>query len=1072
MAVIYYKREQVYKGDETKFRSLTGNEVDANFYFLRGYDIESVGVDKEAGELILKRVNGDVLKVSANDLVGDITVRFDQDNGVLYVKTKDGEQAIDGFLSEKTGAKVSTDYTLSGDGTSNDPLSVSDMEKTGVFAAADEYKDLTSASTLTDRLFDNMPDGYRVVTKETVSPYGELYSYSEVLRMIHDLAENSSEWRVPSKADWDKMLNSLERENDDCDADESNPHSVKDTSVWLGNKAGRLLKSSSELWGEGAGNSGEDGFNILPVGYLEDTRDGDANGTFGKYAAFWTTTPESENGETMFVKRFDDIDKSGNTQSKVYQEGWDPRKKISVRLVKDYTSDNFNETEYISALGINVPCVLMKDSHTIWTRVNIAPMAYVSEPYELGEWSGATEKVVFLINEWDELNEKWIKRELTDGQGVILKKGLEDGKDYHLYVVTKHDDELDFEDIADVMQGEIEEEIGQELDEIRDDISALTQEVADEVTARTAADQELSDRIDAISGDAGEMAEKLEELEGKINSETTAREDADNALGQRIDDLNTALGDEISSRVTADEAILGEIAVVSGATDTLRADLTTETEERETADNALSDRIDAEAAERAAEDEAINSALADEASARTEADDELSQAIDTLREDVESADAELNNLLAEVNSALTQEIADRIAGDEEQYAEMDRRVEEERQKRKDEENRAQFVEAQLSQRITNEVNDRTNADNEINQRIDDLENTVEVNRVVAGDGIMIEVDENTTISMKVDDATNTIVFGPDHQLLSKLDIQYINGEIKLIANNNEIGSVDTSEFVKDALIKKVEIVYQDGRPYLKITWKTAGEPDDVTLIPLDDLVDVYSAGNGLDLTDSVFSVKIANDSEPFLTVGAGGVKLAGVENKIDEKVNLEKLAREASVIGNAVTDITPEQANSQTLLRVISGSSKFYASNDASDMRYKSNSLEGTIDNIIASASDEAQARQDADTALGNRIDSEESARTAADSAINDALAAATARINELESQLASATSRIEELEEATSDEAIENKIKGVVANLLTGTASQIAITPVYKVGMPETIENLKELNIKFADDAQFLSEI
>jgi len=46
-------------------------------------------------------------------------------------------------------------------------------------------------------------------------------------------------------------------------------------------------------------------------------------------------------------------------------------------------------------------------------------------------------------------------------------------------------------------------------------------------------------------------------------------------------------------------------------------------------------------------------------------------------------------------------------------------------------------------------------------------------------------------------------------------------------------------------------------------------------------IDTYTAGNGIDITDKKVSVKKDATSEAFLTVGADGVKLAGVQTAID-----------------------------------------------------------------------------------------------------------------------------------------------------------------------------------------------
>lgn len=63
MGITYYSRLTTAPWvtgttDSTKKCSLTGAEVDANFNFLRGYDVESLYYDEVRKELVLKRVNG------------------------------------------------------------------------------------------------------------------------------------------------------------------------------------------------------------------------------------------------------------------------------------------------------------------------------------------------------------------------------------------------------------------------------------------------------------------------------------------------------------------------------------------------------------------------------------------------------------------------------------------------------------------------------------------------------------------------------------------------------------------------------------------------------------------------------------------------------------------------------------------------------------------------------------------------------------------------------------------------------------------------------------------------------
>ena len=46
--VTYFKLKSEFEGDYTKHCGLLGEEIDENFYFLRGYDIEDIIVDENS----------------------------------------------------------------------------------------------------------------------------------------------------------------------------------------------------------------------------------------------------------------------------------------------------------------------------------------------------------------------------------------------------------------------------------------------------------------------------------------------------------------------------------------------------------------------------------------------------------------------------------------------------------------------------------------------------------------------------------------------------------------------------------------------------------------------------------------------------------------------------------------------------------------------------------------------------------------------------------------------------------------------------------------------------------------
>lgn len=104
-------------------------------------------------------------------------------------------------------------------------------------------------------------------------------------------------------------------------------------------------------------------------------------------------------------------------------------------------------------------------------------------------------------------------------------------------------------------------------------------------------------------------------------------------------------------------------------------------------------------------------------------------------------------------------------------------------------------------------------------------------------------------------------------------------KIQLLGIDNAVVSeIDATPFIRDGMLNNVE--YDAETNTLTFTWNTAaGEMSDTVV--LSDIIEPYTAGNGLELSGNEFAVKVDAASEGFLTVGADGVKLAGVQDAID-----------------------------------------------------------------------------------------------------------------------------------------------------------------------------------------------
>ena len=117
----------------------------------------------------------------------------------------------------------------------------------------------------------------------------------------------------------------------------------------------------------------------------------------------------------------------------------------------------------------------------------------------------------------------------------------------------------------------------------------------------------------------------------------------------------------------------------------------------------------------------------------------------------------------------------------------------------------------------------------------------------------------------------------------------------------EISRVDASKFVKDGMLDSA--TYNAKTHILTLTFNTAAEKS-VIDVDLGTLVDTYTAGDGLYFSDEGnhnFAIKIATDSEKFLTVDANGLKVSGIgkaisdaKTELEGKISAEKTRAEAA----------------------------------------------------------------------------------------------------------------------------------------------------------------------------------
>lgn len=502
--IIYYKLDAItngYIGDITKNCGLKGEEIDGNFNFLRGHDIESISFD-ENDNLVIKRYDGSVLTTVKTEKP-EYNFAYDTNFGILTIITPNGEEILlEGFYTEK---QIHHDFTLDGTGLQNNPLKISNLAQTGRYFPA-----IKLVETLPS---ENVAKFDRYVTKEKISRFGELYNISTVNAFQQKLKENNSKWRVPTKEDWDSLLNFVDCENPE--------HGSSNDENYYGEFAGAALKST-HYWNAFNGKVLSDdiyGFSILPMGYVNDNYN-----SFGNTTAFWSST-EFENSGKYFVKCFD------YNSEQVGLKLLDDKNYLSLRLVKDYKIDEISDTEVVE--GTTIKCLHIPGHNLIWSKENVilTNMQGVTpeewKDYENIESEDDSYVVRFFINEWN--GNSWDKQELKEGVGIVLYEG-EYGRMHEWMVIDGV-----LTDVSEFIKPEFANEINNVNSKIDAEIERAVSVEESIVSHVNTLENDLTNTVNFINSKIdNEIISLNDNINGEVNKLTTKIDETVNALDNKF----------------------------------------------------------------------------------------------------------------------------------------------------------------------------------------------------------------------------------------------------------------------------------------------------------------------------------------------------------------------------------------------------------------------------------------------------------------------------------------------------------------------------------------------------------
>ena len=579
------------------------------------------------------------------------------------------------------------------------------------------------------------------------------------------------------------------------------------------------------------------------------------------------------------------------------------------------------------------------------TRVQA--MAYLKETFAIGRTNSdnaslPAEPLVLLYNDTPlDIANGITEAKRLETSNVLLAIGrggdgvnVFNNQDYFVIDFAKHEEDIveltsNIENILDIIK-----EVNDTIAEMKDAIAKNANDIAEIIKKiGEKGDNSLKDTVygfiqgayDAIDAEVNRASDAERELQHNIDMANAAVATEKERALQAESDLQTHINTEEAARIDGDNdnrsAIEAETLRATGAETELRGNLQAEV-----------DRAEGEEAR-------IEGLLTDEIARATAKEGELNAKIDDTNA----------HLLEEINRASLAEQA------------LEDAIKLEEKTRRDNDDALQGQITALNQALQAESTERTTQDLLLSQRIDENAKQIKENKVSSsrktititgptenGTNIDVNVDNKTIVvnesgtlsvssdalvqyvgenAINVSDVTGgtkiiSLVVNPNDKILTN-DVQGLlatlslkwnhadatgeKDEIQLIGKDGiVISRIDVADFIKDGILDNVVLNSADANnPYLSFTFNSASGKETIN-VPVKDLVEIYFAGNGLELNENTFSIKIDNSSEVFLTVSTDGLKLSGIQTAIDNaKLEVQStITNEVEVLTTAISNLT------------------------------------------------------------------------------------------------------------------------------------------------------------------------
>lgn len=437
-----------------------------------------------------------------------------------------------------------------------------------------------------------------------------------------------------------------------------------------------------------------------------------------------------------------------------------------------------------------------------------------------------------------------------------------------------------------------ETELHNSDDAINTELLSVKNKLEAETTAREAFDNTIKATVDSHTQSLTDINSSLNEVKSELAEETNARELADANLTNSIATNTTAIDKEVTRAKESEATISDTVAKNEETFETFKEATNASIQGLKDADTVLKELvtdkvtdINAEIATVKNDVKTVTDGLTVEIARAKEAEAKLTTDVADNKKAIADEVKRSSNKDAEIENTLATHVGkfdDFKEATNEKLAALTTSTEAVTAKANEIENAYKVADTTLQTNIDKEVTRATAAEDKITTNLSaEIERAkteeASISSKVADNTTSIKAEETraTAAEAELAEKVNTKVATVEIRKNSASDLQYT-----LYVDEKPCGDINIPE---DQFLKSV--TYDEVSKTIHFVFKTT-DGEQTSDINVSDLVDTYTAGNGLKLDANKFSVQISEGSESYITVTEGGIKLSGINNEFAKKANV------------------------------------------------------------------------------------------------------------------------------------------------------------------------------------------